>query len=74
MIDIFSSDPTDVGVKARNVALKGALTILKHPRGIVLFAHGSGSSRFSSRNRYVADALAAAKLHGLPPVTKHLSN
>ena len=26
-------------------------------RGVVLFAHGSGSSRFSSRNRYVAEAL-----------------
>jgi alpha-beta hydrolase superfamily lysophospholipase len=31
-------------------------------RGIVLFAHGSGSSRFSPRNNYVAEALQAAGL------------
>lgn len=30
------------------------------PRGIVVFAHGSGSSRFSPRNAYVADALRQA--------------
>ncbi len=32
------------------------------PRGIVLFAHGSGSSRFSPRNRFVADHLVRAGL------------
>ncbi len=31
-------------------------------RGIVLFAHGSGSSRFSPRNHYVADVLQQAEL------------
>ncbi len=34
--------------------LKGSLCIPKEAKGIVLFAHGSGSSRFSPRNRYVA--------------------
>lgn len=38
-------------------ALEGNLTLPIGARGIVLFAHGSGSSRFSPRNRYVADAL-----------------
>ncbi len=33
---------------------KGSLCVPKGVKGIVLFAHGSGSSRFSPRNRYVA--------------------
>jgi predicted alpha/beta-hydrolase family hydrolase len=36
------------------VVLEGDLTIPAGARGIVLFAHGSGSSRKSPRNRYVA--------------------
>jgi dienelactone hydrolase len=39
--------------------LNGTLTAPSAPRGLVLFAHGSGSSRFSPRNRHVA-----AVLHG----------
>jgi len=38
-------------------ALEGALRIPGRATGIVLFAHGSGSSRHSPRNRYVAQAL-----------------
>jgi pimeloyl-ACP methyl ester carboxylesterase len=37
--------------------LDGDLHIPADARGLVIFAHGSGSSRFSSRNRYVADFL-----------------
>ena len=37
--------------------IKGNLCIPPEPKGIVLFAHGSGSSRFISRNRYVAGVL-----------------
>jgi predicted alpha/beta-hydrolase family hydrolase len=40
--------------------LAGHLTIPEHPRGIVVFAHGSGSSRHSPRNRYVATVLNGA--------------
>ena len=36
------------------IKLIGNLTIPKDPLGIVLFAHGSGSSRFSPRNQFVA--------------------
>lgn len=43
-------------------ALAGDLTLPDRPRGIVVFAHGSGSSRHSSRNRAVASALRG---HGL---------
>jgi putative phosphoribosyl transferase len=37
--------------------LPGALALPPHPAGLVLFAHGSGSSRLSPRNRFVADRL-----------------
>jgi len=40
----------------------GDLTIPIDARGIVVFAHGSGSSRLSSRNRYVAGVLHQANL------------
>ncbi|GAB3168688.1 phosphoribosyltransferase family protein [Myceligenerans halotolerans] len=48
----------DVHVLADQVPLAGHLTIPEKPVGLVVFAHGSGSSRHSPRNRYVA-----AKLH-----------
>ena len=38
-------------------ALEGDLTIPDHARGVVIFAHGSGSSRHSPRNRRVAQIL-----------------
>ncbi len=44
------------------VALEGDLTIPVDAKGIVLFAHGSGSSRFSPRNQYVARVLGQAGL------------
>lgn len=46
-----------VRVAADGVTLEGNLLIPEGAQGIVLFAHGSGSSRFSSRNRHVAEAL-----------------
>jgi putative phosphoribosyl transferase len=44
------------------VRLAGCLTVPENSRGIVVFAHGSGSSRHSPRNRYVADVLNEAGL------------
>jgi len=49
-----------VQVAAADVVLDGELTLPAHPRAVVLFAHGSGSSRHSPRNRRVADALVGA--------------
>ncbi len=46
-----------VHVAAGRVTLEGTLTIPPDARGAVLFAHGSGSSRHSPRNRFVAEAL-----------------
>lgn len=42
------------------VTIEGMLELPDHPLGIVLFAHGSGSSRFSPRNNYVAGVLRQA--------------
>lgn len=39
--------------------LEGSLFLPEAPQGLVIFAHGSGSSRFSPRNRYVAERLVA---------------
>src|SRR3954469_13879052 len=44
------------------ITLDGDLLLSADATGIVLFAHGSGSSRFSSRNRYVASILREANL------------
>ena len=51
-----------VRVAAGSVTLEGNLTLPEGAAGIVLFAHGSGSSRHSPRNRYVARLLNQAKL------------
>lgn len=47
------------------VNIKGTLTIPSSAEAIVLFAHGSGSSRFSTRNRYVAEILNNANIAAL---------
>src|SRR5260221_6118320 len=51
-----------VRVAAGPVTLEGNLTLPEAARGIVLFAHGSGSSRHSSRNRHVARLLSQGRL------------
>jgi putative phosphoribosyl transferase len=51
-----------VEIPAASVQLSGDLTIPDRPSGLVLFAHGSGSSRLSPRNRKVAAQLNAAGL------------
>lgn len=51
------ADERNVSVNAGYVTLDGTLGLPSRPRGIVLFAHGSGSSRFSARNRFVAEYL-----------------
>jgi putative phosphoribosyl transferase len=51
-----------VRISAGPVTLEGNLSLPHGAGGIVLFAHGSGSSRHSPRNRYVARLLNDAKL------------
>lgn len=43
----------------KDVILKGNLQIPEKASGLVIFSHGSGSSRFSPRNNFVADVLNA---------------
>lgn len=50
-------DEGRVSVDADGVSLDGNLLVPKNARGVVVFAHGTGGSRFSSRNRYVAEVL-----------------
>jgi dienelactone hydrolase len=52
----------EVEIPAGSAALHGNLAVPGGASGIVLFAHGSGSSRHSRRNRYVADELRRAGL------------
>ena len=46
-----------VQIPVNGIKLEGSLTIPSQTRGIVLFAHGSGSSRHSPRNNFVAQTL-----------------
>ena len=50
----------DVGqtiiIPSGDINLDGLLYIPRDATGLVLFVHGSGSSRFSTRNQYVAQA------------------
>jgi putative phosphoribosyl transferase len=61
-----NTDSTDnprrlpVRIPQEDVELDGDLTVPARPRGLVVFAHGSGSGRLSPRNRQVASALVSA--------------
>ena len=55
-------DVRPVRIEAGAVVLEGDLRLPHDARGVVLFAHGSGSSRHSPRNRRVAELLNEAKL------------
>ena len=49
--------PTGVQIRAAGALLDGDLVVPPGAQGLVVFAHGSGSSRFSRRNRAVAQVL-----------------
>lgn len=49
-----------VRIPHRGVELDGDLTVPADPRGLVVFAHGSGSGRHSPRNQHVATELVSA--------------
>jgi putative phosphoribosyl transferase len=64
-MDLFAEGQSDerlIRVAAGAVTLEGNLSLPKGADGIVLFAHGRGSSRHSPRNRYVAWLLNDANL------------
>ena len=47
----------DVRIPINGISLDGDLRLPADPLGVVVFAHGSGSSRFSSRNKAVAEII-----------------
>jgi putative phosphoribosyl transferase len=61
-MDPIPSLATSLHLPAAGVELAGDLVLPAAARGLVLFAHGSGSSRFSTRNRFVAERLQHAGL------------
>lgn len=46
-----------IHIPADDHLLEGIFAVPDQPQGLVIFAHGSGSSRFSPRNSYIADRL-----------------
>src|SRR5439155_7065603 len=57
-----TTTPRPVRLDIAGVALNGDLSLPADTHGLVIFAHGSGSSRHSSRNRAVAEVLQHARL------------
>jgi putative phosphoribosyl transferase len=54
------NDTREVRISSGDVTLSGELNIPRNASGVVLFAHGSGSSRHSPRNRHVARTIRNA--------------
>jgi dienelactone hydrolase len=51
-----------VTIPINGISIEGLLRVPHTPRGIVLFAHGSGSDRYSPRNNFVAGVLRRARI------------
>lgn len=47
----------EVAINLNGIQLKGNLSIVENSKGLIIFSHGSGSSRMSPRNRFVAKTL-----------------
>lgn len=56
----YPPHPVSIALDADHIT--GDLTLPPHARALVLFAHGSGSSRFSPRNRWVAEVLQHGRM------------
>src|SRR5438128_356611 len=54
--------PWPVRLNAADVVINGDLSVPAGARGLIVFAHGSGSSRHSPRNQAVAEVLQHGKL------------
>lgn len=52
----------EVEIQIEEVSVKGILSVPDKASSIIIFSHGSGSSRFSPRNRYIAEIL---NYHGM---------
>ena len=61
-ISAETATPLAVRIDLEDVTLNGDLSLPADTRGLVVFAHGSGSSRHSPRNRAVAEVLQHGRL------------
>jgi putative phosphoribosyl transferase len=62
-LDLLGAEEHEILIDVQGgVTLEGTLTLPKDAQGLVLFAHGSGSSRHSPRNRYVAGVLHSRRI------------
>lgn len=61
MVEFAVDTEHPITIPCENVHLEGILHIPSHVKGIVIFAHGSGSSRLSPRNQYIAKVLQQSK-------------
>ncbi len=62
MTQVRSLSSKDLLIRAMDAELNGTLALPDFATALVIFVHGSGSSRFSPRNRYVAEVLQSAGL------------
>ena len=62
MEDVIPGEQRLVEIPVGAIILDGSLAIPAGAKGIVLFAHGSGSGRLSPRNKFVAQALQERQL------------
>jgi putative phosphoribosyl transferase len=62
MIDMSEKEVNVVRIPVDGDLIEGNLRVSAGAKGVVLFAHGSGSSRFSPRNKYVANVLNNAEI------------
>jgi len=61
-VSVRNTAERDVLLDVGGVTLEGTLALPPEARGLVLFAHGSGSSRHSPRNRFVAQSLQSSSV------------
>ena len=57
---VEEEEENSVRIPVDKTTIEGNLVMPPHAKGVVLFAHGSGSGRFSPRNQYVAKVLNKA--------------
>jgi putative phosphoribosyl transferase len=60
-----TGEECQITLTAGKTILEGSLCLPRNSRGIIVFAHGSGSSRFSPRNNFVARELRKSGLSTL---------
>ncbi len=61
----MNNQKTEISIPIGESSINGTLHSVEQAQGLIIFAHGSGSSRFSKRNNFVADILNQANFSTL---------